>query len=103
MSLHPHHLTRRSLLGSTAAALVALAAGAAPRRSAAAGRLDPTNPTAQALGYAPDGASTQRPSAGQRCAGCMHFGGNGDDWGPCAIFQGQLVNSNGWCRAFTAR
>ena len=91
-------LTRRSWIRSTIATSVALSFGTA----FAAGRLDPAHPTAEALGYAANGATSQRPSAEQSCGGCMHFGG-GDDWGPCAIFQGKLVNPNGWCRAFTAR
>ena len=101
--MSPHHgcLSRRSWLGSTLAAAASLTLGAAPGRAAAAGRLDPANPTAQALGYTVDGAG--RPSPEQRCSGCMHFGGAEGGWGPCAIFQGQHVSPDGWCRAFTGR
>lgn len=61
--------------------------------AADAAALDPTDPTAKALGYVT--ASTK---PGSICGNCMQFKGNpGDPMGPCAIFPGKQVASAGWC------
>ncbi|MEF1220553.1 high-potential iron-sulfur protein [Photobacterium damselae] len=38
------------------------------------------------------------------CANCALIQGkDGDEWRPCAIFPGKLVNANGWCSAYAPK
>jgi len=71
--------------------------------------LVPTDPTAQALSYHED-AKTVDPKqfptyqAGQMCSTCLQLQGNaGDQWRPCNIFAGKLVNANGWCKVWVKK
>jgi hypothetical protein len=72
-------------------------------------RVDPKEPMAQALAYHVDAATVDAkafPSyaAGQKCSTCAQLQGqDGDEWRPCALFPNELVNANGWCRAWTAK
>jgi len=41
---------------------------------------------------------------GNTCANCqLYEGAEGEEWGPCQIFGGNLVNANGWCQAWLER
>ncbi len=67
------------------------------------------DPVAAALKYTHD-ASTVDPAlhtqaaAEQTCANCAQLQGEeGDDWRPCAIFIGKLVNVNGWCSVWVPK
>ncbi len=45
-----------------------------------------------------DPALRTQPAAEQSCINCAQLQGDeGDEWRPCAIFIGKLVNVNGWC------
>ena len=90
--------TRRQFIVTAAAALSA----AAGHRALADDKLDPADPQAQAFGYAPVGADSERPSHDQRCGGCLHFNGEGE-WGACNIFGARLVAAEGWCSAYVPR
>ena len=65
--------------------------------------VDPTEPTAVALGYVSDAtkadsAKFKTYTAGQACSNCALFGGKaGDASGPCPLFAGRAVNAKGWC------
>ncbi len=65
-------------------------------------RLTEDDPVAMALKYTHDAstvdpASRVQPAAEQSCANCAQLVGNeGDEWRPCNIFVGKVVNSNGW-------
>ena len=72
-------------------------------------KLTKNDPVAQALRYTHD-ASTVDPTsraqavADQTCANCAQLLGNdGDEWRPCQIFVGKLVNSNGWCSVWVPK
>lgn len=78
-------------------------------RAAELPHLTPTDPNAQALGYHTSAASvdakqfpTYRP--GQTCDTCLQLQGKaGDQWRPCNLFPGQLVNAKGWCRVWVPK
>jgi hypothetical protein len=61
-------------------------------------RVDPRNAAAQALGYVHAAPNPSKP-----CAACqLYKGSSRAEWGPCAVFPGQLVNAGGWCSAWSA-
>ena len=56
-------------------------------------QLTEDDPTAQSLKYVHASATD-----GQICANCaLVQGADGDEWRPCQIFPGKLVNAKGWC------
>ncbi len=67
------------------------------------------DPVAVALKYTHDAstvdpASRSQPAAEQNCANCAQLQGNdGDEWRPCAIFVGKLVNAKGWCSVWVPK
>jgi hypothetical protein len=96
------NITRRDLVkvGLVSGALVPVAAlfistaayGGAPP-------LDPTEPTAKALGYA-----TKSTKPDSYCGNCAQYQGRAADaMGPCAIFPGKSVTSAGWCSAWAKK
>ena len=57
------------------------------------------DPTAQSLKYVHASATD-----GQTCANCaLVQGADGDEWRPCQIFPGKLVNANGWCSVWAPK
>lgn len=72
-------------------------------------RLEETDPLAAALGYrhdtnAVDQSKYPNHKPDQRCDNCnLIQGAAGDEWRPCAIFPGKLVNANGWCTAWVKK
>jgi anaerobic selenocysteine-containing dehydrogenase len=64
-----------------------------------------SDPTASALGYSMDAAkSAKRTDKTATCSNCSLFTGKaGAADGPCAIFQGNLVNAKGWCSAWVKK
>jgi len=72
-------------------------------------RLTEDDPTALALGYVDDAATTDTAKwanykAGQDCANCLQIQGNdGDAWRPCGIFPGKSVAAKGWCSVWVAK
>ena len=72
-------------------------------------QLTEDDPMAVALKYthdasSVDAASRPQPAAEQTCANCAQLVGNeGDDWRPCNIFVGKVVNSNGWCSVWVPK
>lgn len=95
-------LTRRSLTKAalTAAALVPLARLAVRTAAFAdAPALDPSDPTAKALGYV-----TKSVKPDSKCGNCAQFQGKAADaTGPCAIFPGKSVDSSGWCLSWAKK
>jgi len=94
-------LSRRSL---TKAALAAMALVPLARLSmgtafADAPALDPSDPTAKALGYVNQSAKPD-----SKCGNCAQFQGKpADATGPCTIFPGKNVNSSGWCLSWAKK
>jgi len=72
-------------------------------------RITADDPVAVALKYTNDASSVDpalrtQPAAEQNCANCAQLQGNdGDEWRPCAIFVGKLVNSKGWCSVWVPK
>ena len=72
-------------------------------------KLSLDDPTAQALGYKHDAANIDAQKYPQRgpdqiCANCtLYRGTNGKEWGGCQLFQGKLVNANGWCSGYVPK
>jgi High potential iron-sulfur protein len=64
-----------------------------------------SDPTAKALGYVADATkSTKRTDKTSMCSTCsLYTGKPGAADGPCAIFQGNLVNATGWCTAWVKK
>jgi len=71
--------------------------------------LSEDDPMAKSMKYTHD-SSTVDPSAranpaeNQHCANCaLVQGEDGQQWRPCQIFPGKLVNANGWCSVWSPR
>jgi hypothetical protein len=106
-----HPISRRDLMKR------ALVAGAVPTfallgKQSAAADLTPLNPsdaTAQALGFVADAskvvaASNPTFKAGQMCSNCAQFQGKPtDSTAGCTIFSGHSVPASGWCRVWSKR
>jgi len=77
------------------------------RGAQAANAVDENSPMAKSLSYISDAAKAdqgKRGGADRFCKNCQLYTGKaGDASGPCNIFQGQLVNANGWCSAWTKK
>ena len=101
------NLSRRRFIQMAATAAAATSLLATAVRAADRPQLSPTDPAAQALGYALDTgkvSSSKYPShrLPQECGTCNFYkGAAGAEWGPCLIFRGNDVNLQGWCSAYT--
>lgn len=100
---------RRAVLKSV---LIALPATALSRHATAQDSLphmEESESLAKAMGYVHDATKidTDRVpqfKAGSNCENCMQLQGNeGEEWRPCKLFAGKLVNSNGWCKVWQAK
>lgn len=94
--------------GIAGIATASLFPGLLVRLAQAQERVAEDDQLAQQLGYKHDVADVdpgEWPSyaEGNNCANCqLYQGQEGDEWGPCTIFGGNLVNANGWCSAWVA-
>lgn len=67
------------------------------------------DPVAAALKYTHDASTVDpalrtQPAEEQSCLNCAQLQGeDGDEWRPCAIFVGKLVNVNGWCSVWVPK
>ena len=62
-------------------------------------KLTEDDPTAQSLKYV-----HKSTTEGQTCANCALIAGNdGDEWRPCQIFPGKVVNAAGWCSVWAPK
>ena len=72
-------------------------------------KLTEDDPMAQAMKYANDAssvdpASRPNPAEDQHCGNCALIQGeDGQEWRPCQIFPGKLVNTNGWCSVWAPK
>ena len=101
---------RRFLKRATAGVVVAPFAGMlAMRRAAGQERVGEDDELARQLGYVEDASRVDAAAwptyqDGQNCANCqLYEGAEGEEWGPCQIFGGQLVAAEGWCSAWVER
>jgi hypothetical protein len=67
------------------------------------------DPMAKSLKYTHDASSVDastrpNPAENQTCANCALIQGDeGEEWRPCQIFPGKLINSNGWCSVWAPK
>ena len=105
-------ISRRAMVkgGLIAGALVpALGLIGNAARAAGLPPLDPSDPTAKALGFVTDSTKvdaaanpTHKPN--QKCGTCAQFQGKpGDASGGCNIFAGHSVPSGGWCKVWAQK
>lgn len=72
-------------------------------------RIEESDPVAQSLKYTHDSSSVDPASRAnsapeQNCSNCALVQGNdGEEWRPCQIFPGKLVNANGWCSVWAPK
>jgi len=94
---------------SPASAVVIPALSGADARATDLTPLDPTDSTAQSLGFVPDASKVDASAnptfkPGQHCGVCMQYQGKQSDaTAGCSIFPGHSVPSGGWCRTFVQR
>ena len=97
-----NEISRRKMLGLSAAALIVGPALAMNSRSALAAdmpKLDPNDPQAKGLSYVHKSAK-----ADNYCGNCQLYTGDpAAEWGPCQIFPGKQVASAGWCSAWVKK
>ena len=97
--------TRRQIIQLIPAAGAALAAGHALAQAA----IDPKDPLAVSLGYAPDATKVDKAkypkyAAGQTCGSCALYQGKaGAATGVCGALGGKLVAAKGWCSAYAKK
>jgi hypothetical protein len=110
--MQPSKISRRDLIQSGLIAgsfipVLSLLANRAP--AAGLPPLDPSDPTAKALGFVTDTTKvdaaanpTHKPT--QKCGTCAQFQGKpGDATGGCNIFVGHSVPQGGWCKTWAAK
>ncbi len=102
-------ISRRDVLAAGGAII---ATSLVPGISLAADKVTEDDPTAVALGYLHDASKVDTAKwakragdagAKQFCNNCALYVDQGDGWGACSIFQGRLVNGQGWCNAWIAK
>jgi hypothetical protein len=104
--------SRRTIVkgGLMAGAMIPmLALPAWKARAAGLPPLDPSDPTAKALGFVIDSTKvdaaanpTHKPT--QKCGTCAQFQGKaGDATGGCNIFAGHSVPQGGWCKVWAQK
>lgn len=95
-------ISRRKMLGLSAAALIVGPALALNGRLAIAAdmpHVDPEDAQAKALSYV-----HQSTKADSNCRNCQLYSGDAAaEWGPCAIFPGKQVSAAGWCSAWVKK
>jgi hypothetical protein len=103
---------RRTLLKNALVGLAALPASGLIREAAAQGALphvDEKETLAVSLDYVHDvkkvdPSKTPQFKPGSHCANCVQLTGKeGDEWRPCNLFPGKLVNANGWCKVWVPK
>ena len=72
-------------------------------------KIEESDPIAQSLKYVHDASSVDpaqraNPAADQTCMNCALIqGADGEEWRPCQIFPGKLVNAKGWCSVWAPK
>ncbi|MDZ7644963.1 MAG: high-potential iron-sulfur protein [Woeseiaceae bacterium] len=71
--------------------------------------LSPDDPVAKSMKYTHDAstvdpATRANPAENQVCSNCALIQGEeGEQWRPCQIFPGKLVNADGWCSVWAPK
>lgn len=72
-------------------------------------KLSEDDPMAKSMKYTHDAStvdpeSRANPAEDQTCANCALIQGDeGEQWRPCQIFPGKLVNNDGWCSVWAPK
>ena len=72
-------------------------------------RLEESDPIAVSLKYVHDASTVDpaqraNPAPEQDCSNCaLILGPEDDEWRPCQIFPGKLVNNAGWCSVWAPK
>lgn len=72
-------------------------------------RISEDDPVAQSLKYTHDASTVDasarpNPAENQMCSNCALIQGEeGEQWRPCQIFPGKLVNNDGWCSVWAPK
>jgi High potential iron-sulfur protein len=107
-----HKISRRAMVkGSLIGGALVPAFGLIGNLASAAGLppLDPTDPTAKALGFVTnattvDAGANPTYKSDQKCGTCAQFQGKaGDATAGCNIFAGHSVPATGWCKVWAAK
>ncbi len=98
---------RRTILKSVLGALpAAVVIGDAAAQASPPPHMDENESLAKAMGYVHDASKIDADKvpqykAGSTCANCMQLQGKeGDEWRPCTVFAGKVVNAHGWCKVW---
>ena len=103
---------RRTVLKNALVGLAALPAAGLIRETFAQGdlpHLDEKESLAVAMGYVHDvkkvdASKVPQFKPGAKCSNCLQLTGKeGDEWRPCNIFPGKVVNANGWCKVWVVK
>ena len=105
------HEARRRFLKVAAAGVAAAPFGGmlVMRRAHAQEKVSEDDELAEQLGYKEDASEVDASewpdfSPDHICANCaLYHGEDGQEYGPCDIFGGQLVAAKGWCQSWTER
>ena len=104
------HARRRFLELATAGVAAAPFAGMLTiRRARSQEKMSEDDELAQQLGYKEDASAVDTAewpdyAEGHTCANCqLYEGAEGEEWGPCQIFGGQLVAAAGWCQGWVEK
>jgi hypothetical protein len=105
------NIRRRRFLKLAAAGITAAPLGGmlVMRRARGQEKVSEDEELAQQLGYKQDAGQVDARKwpmyeKGHVCARCQLFHGQqGDEWGPCDVFNSKLVHSQGWCSEWTER
>jgi len=105
-------ISRRSVIKSGLIAGAVLPAAGLVLRGAEAAALpplDPSDPTAKALGFTNDAGKVDTKTyptfkSGQKCGTCAQYQGKaGEATAACTIFAGKSVPQGGWCQVWAQK
>jgi hypothetical protein len=105
-------ISRRSIVKSgliAGALLPSLGLISSNATAAALPLLDPSDPTAKALGFVSDATKVDTKTyptfkPGEKCGTCAQFQGKaGDATAACTIFAGKSVPQGGWCQVWAQK
>ena len=103
-------IARRQFLQLSAVAAAGCIAGTSRQALAQdLPKVSEDDPMAKGMRYTHDASTVDpstraNPAAEQNCANCALVQGNdGDEWRPCQIFPGKVVNANGWCSVWAPK
>ncbi len=91
-------------LAVTSASIPLLSLVAIPKLAFSGEKVADDDPVAASLNYVHDASTSEaRTDESSVCENCQLYTAGEDGWGACSIFQGKLVNANGWCSAWIAK